>query len=514
MEIALIEAAQSEGIHKSALDELFPRVSELPFDSARKRMTTVHRLAVPGDAACEALFNALYNSPARSPFLAVTKGAMEGLLSISGSIWNHGESEPLTLDRRKELLTALDRLASGGARVLGIAFRGLDEVPLRHGEVEDRLTIIGMVAMVDPARPEVPPAIEVCRTAGIRPIMVTGDYPLTSRYVAAEIGMAATDAKTLTGEQLGRLSETDLDAAVRDVSVFARVSPENKLAIVEALQRVGQVVAMTGDGVNDAPALMRADIGVAMGSSGTDVAREAATIVLQDDNFATIVAAVEEGRTIYNNLRKFTRYMLASNSGELWVMLFAPLLGMPLPLQPLQILWMNLVTDGLPALALAVEPAERDTMRRPPRRPSEGLLGGGTGWWILLIGLLLGAIALGGGYEFWRAGSAKWQTILFTSLTLSQIALALASRSERESLFRQGLFTNKSLLGACGLSFVLQMGALYLPAGQTLLHTLPLTGMELMLCLALSTFVLGVVEIQKWFDGGSAMTSGVYHPTA
>lgn len=501
MEVALIEAAQGEGINKQALDELLPRISELPFDSDRRRMTTIHRVAVPDGEVSEALLKVFYESSGCAPYLAVTKGAMESLLGISDTVWGHGELEPLTPPRREKLLTALDRLASGGARVLGVAFRGLAEITSRHGEIENGLTIIGMVALVDPARPEVPRAIEVCRTAGIRPIMITGDYPLTSRYVAAEVGLATSDAKTLTGEQLAHLSESELDTAVRDISVFARVTPENKLAIVDALKRGGHIVAMTGDGVNDAPALMRADIGVAMGSSGTDVAREAATIVLQDDNFATIVAAVEEGRTIYDNLRKFTRYMLASNSGEMWVMLCAPAFGLPLPLQPLQILWMNLMTDGLPALALSVEPAERDTMQRPPRRPTEGLLGGGTGLWILLIGLLLGLVALLAGYGFWRAGSTKWQTILFSSLTLSQISLALAARSERESLFRQGLFTNKSLLGACGLTLLLQLAAVFLPTGQALLHTVPLSGAELALCLALSTIVFGAAEITKWCAG-------------
>jgi Ca2+-transporting ATPase len=327
---------------------------------------------------------------------------------------------------------------------------------------------------VDPARPEVPEAIEVCRTAGIRPIMITGDHPLTSRYVAEQIGLAS-GAKVLVGEEVACLAAAQLDTAVREVSVFARVTPEHKLSIVEALQRQGQVVAMTGDGVNDAPALKRANIGVAMGGSGTDVAREAATLVLQDDNFATIVAAVEEGRIIYANLRKFTRYMLASNSGEVWVMLLAPLLGLPLPLLPLQILWMNLVTDGLPALALAVEPAERDTMRRPPRRPDEGLLSGGAGMWVLLMGGLLGLVALAGGYGFWTTNHDGWQTILFTTLTLSQICLALAARSERESLFRMGLFSNKAMLGAAILTVLLQLAVVYLPVGQALFHTVPLS---------------------------------------
>lgn len=491
MEVALIQAARDAGIGQELLHERFPRVSELPFDSTRKRMTTIHRVT----DAVEPVIGGL---PLQAPFLAVTKGALEGLLSLSDSIWIDGKIEPLCGQRRDEIFAAFDRLASSGARVLGVAFRGLADPEPRLEEAEAGLTIAGMVALADPARPEVPAAIETCRAAGIRPIMITGDHPLTSRYVAAEIGLAAADTRTLTGVQLAALSPESLDAAVRDVSVFARVTPENKLAIVEALQRNGDVVAMTGDGVNDAPALMRADIGVAMGGSGTDVAREAGTIVLQDDNFATIVAAVEEGRTIYDNIRKFTRYLLACNSGELLTMLLAPAFGLPLPLQPIQILWMNLVTDGLPALALSVEPAGHDTMRRPPRRPSESILGASTGWWVLRIGLLLSLVSLVTGSAFLVAGKA-WQTALFTTLTLSQVFLALAARSEREPIFSLGFFTNKAILGAFALTVLLQLGVIYLPAAREFLHTEPLSAAELSICIAMSAVAFVAAEIGKWW---------------
>jgi Ca2+-transporting ATPase len=498
MEVALVEAARNAGLEKSELDRLFPRVTEVPFDSNRKRMTTVHRLTAAADGASAGLFNPLFESRSHQPYASITKGAAEGLLTVCSTVWSEGELKPLTAHRTGEIRDAMDRLAGGGVRVLGIAVRLLHAIEPDADKIERELIFLGLVGLVDPARPEVPGAIEVCRAAGIRPIMITGDYPLTSRYVAEQIGMAV-GARVRTGEELARLSEPQLDAAVREGSVFARVTPEHKLLIVEALQRQGQIVAMTGDGVNDAPALKRANIGVAMGGSGTDVAREAAMLVLQDDNFATIVAAAEEGRIIYDNLRKFTRYILASNSGEVWVMLLGPLLGLPLPLLPLQILWMNLVTDGLPALALAVEPAERDTMRRPPRRPDEGLLSGGVGLWILSIGGLLGLVALAGGYGLWRINHATWQTLLFTTLTLSQICLAFAARSERESLFRMSPFSNKALLGAAVLTVLLQLAVVYMPAGQALFHTVPLSIKELALSLVLSTIVFWAVEAQKWF---------------
>ena len=280
--------------------------------------------------------------------------------------------------------------------------------------------------------------------------------------------------------------------------VYARVSPEHKLKIVEALQRRGHIVAMTGDGVNDAPALKKADIGVAMGITGTDVAKEAADMVLLDDNFATIVAAVEEGRVIYDNVRKFIKYILATNSGEIWLMLAAPLLGMPLPLLPLQILWMNLVTDGLPALALGVEPPEPDTMRRPPYRPNESIFSRGLGRHVIWVGLLMGILSLGPGYWYWRAGDPNWQTLLFTTLTLSQMAHVMAIRSDRHSLFQIGLMSNKPLLGAVSLTVVLQLALVYVPFLRVFFKTNPLPLPDLALTIALSAIVFAAVEIEKW----------------
>jgi Ca2+-transporting ATPase len=289
-----------------------------------------------------------------------------------------------------------------------------------------------------------------------------------------------------------------LDTVVEEVSVYARVSPEHKLKIVQALQDQGHIVAMTGDGVNDAPALKKADIGVAMGITGTDVSKEAADMVLLDDNFATIVAAVEEGRVIYDNIRKFIRYTLTSNAGEIWVMLLAPFLGMPLPLLPLQILWINLVTDGLPGLALTVEPAERGTMRRSPYHPQENIFRRGMSRDILWIGLLMGLVSLGLGYWAWTTGRPSWQTMVFTTLTLSQMGNAIAVRSERDSLFRIGLFSNKPLLGAVLLTFILQLAVVYVPFLQGVFKTVALPPGDLAISLLLSTVVFWGVELKKW----------------
>jgi Ca2+-transporting ATPase len=295
------------------------------------------------------------------------------------------------------------------------------------------------------------------------------------------------------------MSIEELEAVVGNVEVYARVSPEHKLIIVTALQDQGAVVAMTGDGVNDAPALKKADIGVAMGMTGTDVSKEAADMVLLDDNFATIVAAVEEGRVIYDNIRKFIKYILSSNIGELLVMLAGPLLGMPLPLLPLQILWINLVTDGLPGLALAVEPAERGTMSRPPFHPGESVFSRGIGRQIIWLGVLLGLVSLLTGYLEWDLDpNGPWQTMVFTTLTLAQLGNALGSRSSRESLFRLGLMTNRAMLGAVLLTFLLQLAVVYLPPLQRIFETMPLNPGQLALAFVLSTIVFWASEAEKW----------------
>ena len=387
---ALVVAAAQLGMLKPELESRWPRIAEIPFTSERKRMTTIHRVEV---------FPNQTDAPWRdAPYVAFGKGAVDSLLDITTHVWSGDRAIPLTDELRQRMLAANDSLAQDGQRVLGIVFRPLSMLPENAEEdvLEREVTFIGLVGMIDPPRQEVKEAVQTCKTAGIRPVMITGDHRLTALNIARELGIA-DDGHAMTGQDLAQLSVDELDHFVEDVPVYARVSPEHKLKIIRALQDQGHIVAMTGDGVNDAPALKKADIGVAMGITGTDVSKEAADMVLLDDNFATIVAAVSEGRVIYDNIRKFIKYTLTSNSDEIWVMLLAPFLGMPLPLLPLQILWINLMTDGLPGLALTQEPAERDTMRRPPHHPQENIFAGGMLRHILWVGLLMGLVSLGVG---------------------------------------------------------------------------------------------------------------------
>ena len=499
-ESALLTAAARYGLRKPRLDELFPRIAEAPFSSERKRMTTFHeRLQPAQNGAVEARLISLFSSDSQ-PLVAFTKGATESLLEVCNRVWADTGVQPLTPDWRRRIEGADDRLAGDGLRVLGVAFQTLPALPA-EGEMEaleKDLTFVGLVAMIDPARPEAKEAVAISRTAGVRPVMITGDHPQTALHIARELDIAR-DNSVLSGQELERMSVEELEARVEDVAVYARVSPEHKLNIVQALQKRGHIVAMTGDGVNDAPALKRADIGVAMGITGTDVSKEASDMVILDDNFATIVRAIEQGRVIYDNVRKFIKYTLTSNAGEIYVMLFGPLLGMPLPLTALQILWINLVTDGLPGLALAVEPAERGTMRRPPYPPSQSIFARGMSRYILWVGLLMGLVSLALGYWAWITGRPAWQTMVFTTLTLSQMGNVLAVRSDDESLFKIGLFTNMPLLGAVALTFALQLAVIYWRPLQEIFRTQALTAFELGLCLALSMIVFWAVEIEKWF---------------
>ncbi|MEM8863912.1 MAG: HAD-IC family P-type ATPase, partial [Planctomycetota bacterium] len=365
-EVALVTAAARCGLSKSALLEEFPLVEELAFDSVRKRMTTIHRMEAGSRQT-------LLSSDAQA--VAFMKGATDQVVNAcSERLW-HGQRQPLDDAVRLHIASLHDQLAAEGKRVLAVACRQLAKLPATFvaEEIEQGMTLLGLVAIADPARQEAADAVTRCQAAGIRPVMITGDHPLTALSIAEQVGIGHADA-TLSGSQLATLSDDELRQRVGNVSVYARVEPNDKLRIVEALQQIGEVVAMTGDGVNDAPALKKAHIGVAMGVTGADVSKEASDMVLLDDNFATIVNAVEQGRIVYDNIRKFVRYTMSSNAGEVVVMIVGPLMGMPLPLLPLQILWINLVTDGLPGLALAVEPAERDTMQRPPRQTKEPII--------------------------------------------------------------------------------------------------------------------------------------------
>jgi Ca2+-transporting ATPase len=490
---ALVVAAAQLGMLKADLEIRWPRVAEVPFTSERKRMTTVHQVKVLPDQT---------DAPWRdAPYVAFGKGSVDGLLEITTQVWAGDQAVPLTDELHQRILKTNDSLAQDGRRVLGVVFRPLDLMPEKVDEkaLEQDVTFIGLIGMIDPPRPEVKEAVQTCKSAGIRPIMITGDHPLTAQSIAKELGILNENGCVITGHELENLPDNQLDDLVDTTSVYARVSPEHKLRIVQALQQNGHIVAMTGDGVNDAPALKKADIGVAMGITGTDVSKEAADMVLLDDNFATIVAAVKEGRTIYDNIRKFIKYTMASNAGEIWVMLLAPFLGMPLPLLPLQILWVNLVTDGLPGLALSIEPSEPGTMHRKPFHPNENIFGRGMGRHILWVGLLMGLVSLSLGYWAWSTGHANWQTMVFTTLTLSQMGNALAVRSGRESIFKLGLFSNSALLGAVLLTFGLQMAVIYLPVLQNIFKTAALSPVDLMISLVLSTVVFWGVELEKWF---------------
>jgi Ca2+-transporting ATPase len=498
---ALLVAAARMGLRKDKLEATFPRVAEVPFDSQRKRMTTAHEFP-QSEAQISPAFEEVWNWSGwlgEFPYVIFAKGAVDSLLDVSERVWVDDHAEDLTKSWCDRILAANNNLAQQGVRVLGVACRSLEQLPEESSEttLERDLIFVGIMGMIDPARPEVKDAVQTCKSAGMRPVMITGDHPLTARYIAKELGIA-TDGRILTGQDLSQMSESDLEEVVSEVNVYARVSPEHKLNIVQALQDRGQIVAMTGDGVNDAPALKTADIGVAMGITGTDVAKEASDMVLLDDNFATIVEAVEEGRTIYDNIRKFFRYTMTSNMGEIWVMLIAPFLGMPLPLLPLQILWINLVTDGLPGLALGVEPSERDIMRRPPYDPGENFFARGMGWQILWIGVLMGLVSLGFGYWLWSIGHPQWQTMVFTTLTLSQMGNALAIRSHKDSLFSIGLLSNKPLLGAVLLTLVGQIAVIYVPFLQEFFKTGGLSLPDLGLSLVLSTVVFWAVELSKW----------------
>lgn len=496
-ETALVEASGRFGVWKDELEHALPRVAEVPFDSVRKRMTTVHRM--PSDRRVELI---------EAPYVAFTKGAVDSILHVASHAWTDDGAVALTQSIRASILAADARLASEGARVLGLAYRPLTDASVEA--VEQELVFLGMFGLVDPPRDDARQSVAACVKAGIRPIMITGDHPLTAQHIARDLAFPGQTA--LAGAELDQLSPAQLADRAASTSVFARVSPTNKLSIVAALQQRGEIVAMTGDGVNDAPALKQADIGIAMGMIGTDVAREAADMVLLDDRFATIVAAVEEGRAIYDNIRKFLRYLLSTNAGELWLMLLGPFLGLPLPLLPLQILWINLVTDGFPALALAVEPAERGVMRRPPRRPSESLLDRTMAFEVLWVGLLLATVAMVVGVVAYRIGNPDWQTMVFTTIALTQMGQALAVRSERESVFRLGLLSNPPMLAAVLLTVAVQLLVVYVPALQAIFGTRPLELSELIICLVVSTTLFWAMELKKLVQRQHEQPSSIVHP--
>jgi Ca2+-transporting ATPase len=476
-EVALYRAAAEAGYDRPTLEAAAPRRAELPFDAERKRMTTFH--------------------PHAGRFVAYTKGAPEAVLPRCVDALAADGVHPLD---GAALHARAEAMAAEGQRVLAVARRDWPALPATPDAdaTERSLTLLGLVGLIDPPRPEAAAAVRACQSAGIMPVMITGDHPATARAIARRVGILDRDAGALlTGPELAALSEPELAARAAQIRVYARVDPSQKIRIVEALQERGAFVAMTGDGVNDAPALQRADIGVAMGKGGTDVAREASSLVLLDDNFTTIVGAVREGRRIYDNIRKVVKYIMTGNAAEIWTIFLAPFLGLPIPLLPIHILWINLVTDGLPALAMAAEPAEADIMARPPRSPREGLFAGRMWQHMLWVGLLIAGVSILAQAYAIRIGSAHWQTMVFTVLTLSQMAQVLAIRSERASLFRQGLLSNAPLLAAVVITFVLQLAIIYAPPLNAFFHTAPLSAGELALCLALSATVFVAIEVEK-----------------
>jgi Ca2+-transporting ATPase len=477
-ELALFEAAHKAGFDKAALEQEKPRLAAIPFDSKRKQMTTLHQ------------------SP--EGVIAYIKGAPEQVLAqCSKAVMD--DDAPVIYEPEAVLAEAA-QLANEGYRVLALAKREFTVLPdpLIPEKTEQDLTFLGLVALIDPPRPEVPQAVADCLTAGITPVIITGDHPGTAMAVARRLGITDNDKTVLTGNELAEMSDDAFARVVESVRVYARVSPEQKLRIVKALQTNGEFVAMTGDGVNDAPALKRAGIGVAMGQKGTDVAREAADMVLLDDDFSTIVRAIQAGRRTFDNIRKFIKDTMSSNSGEIWTLFLAPFLGLPIPLLPIHILWINLVTDGLPGLSFTAEPAEPDIMHRAPRPPEESIFAHGMWQHIVWVGLFVGGTSIASLAWAVSRGVEYWQTVVFTVLTVSQLFHSLAVRSERISLFRIGLFSNLPMLGAVILTLLLQMGVIYVPALNTIFHTQPLPMFDLAVCLVLSSLVLVAVEIEKW----------------
>ena len=499
---ALLVAARKCGLSSDALDARLPRVGEVPFSSERKLMSTMHRDAQQQDRG-----------------VVFTKGAPDVLLTRCTRELVGEERRPLTPDRRAAILETNDALAGQALRTLGVAGRWLTgEALAEHSahpdeRVEHDLVFAGLIGIIDPPRPEARDAVARATHAGIRPIMITGDHPRTASVIARELGIS-TDGRTTTGAELEQLSPDALSRMVASVSVYARVDPEHKLRIVDALKRSGAVVAMTGDGVNDAPALKKADIGVAMGITGTDVSKEAADMVLSDDNFASIVAAIEEGRAIFANIRKFLRYLLSSNIGEVMTMFFGVLLArqigleigggaIVLPLLATQILWINLVTDGLPALALGVDPADDGLMERPPRPVGERVITPAMWRGIIFVGVIMAAgtlfvldASLPGGFVDGTGDLRYAQTMAFTTLMLFQIFNVFNARSDDQSVFVH-LFTNRWLWAAAAVSVVLQFVVVYVPFLQNAFGTAPLSARDWLFSVAVASSVLWLREASK-----------------
>lgn len=463
-EVALMEVAKEHNISPATL----PRVAEIAFDSGRKLMTTFHT----------------YNNR----FISFTKGAPDVIMERCDNL------------DKAPVLQQVNRMAANGHRVLGFAYRYWDAVPTKPNseEHESGLQFLGLAGIIDPPREEVFDAVKQCKSAGIIPVMITGDHPITAKTIAERIGIL-NDAEdvVLTGQQLAGLSDTEFESQVEKIKVYARVSPEQKLQIVKKLQKKGHFVAMTGDGVNDAPSLKKANIGIAMGITGTDVSKEAAHMILLDDNFSTIVKAVKEGRRIYDNILKFIKFLMTTNSSEILVLLLGPLIGLPVALLPIHILWINLVSDGMPAIALSFEKAEKDVMNRPPRPPQQSVFADGRGLHMLWVGMLMAGIALC--LQAWSIrNELHWQTMVFNFLCLAQFAHVLAIRSGKDSFFQVGLFSNKLMIIGIMISLALQVIITFVPFFQPIFETEALTLSEFIIVAACASLIFFAVEIEKF----------------
>lgn len=509
---SLIVAAAKAGFSQNDWSYRLPRVGEFPFSSERKRMSVVVNTqpVSNGKTSGAMLTGSLpFTGLANAPFLLCCKGSPELVLERCDQIQTNGATQPLTAAQTQQILEQNNQLASRGLRVLGVAYKPLTAQPPEGTEetTEQHLIWLGLISMLDAPRPEVREAVSRCRTAGIRPVMITGDHQLTACAIAEDLGIAKPGDEVLTGRDLEKFDPREFQQHVDRVSIYARVAPEHKLRIVQALQRQKQLVAMTGDGVNDAPALKQADIGIAMGITGTDVSKEASDMVLLDDNFATIVSAVEEGRVVYTNIRRFIKYILGSNIGEVLTIAASPLLlgAAGVPLSPLQILWMNLVTDGLPALALAVEPAEPNVMSRPPHNPSESIFARGLGWYMVRIGIVLAVIAIAlmtWSYQYTQTTDGdpnRWKTMVFTTLCLAQMGHAMAIRSNTRLTIELNPFSNPFLLIAVGLTTLLQFMLVYVPPLRDFFGTHFLSATELGICIGASLLMFVWVELEKLF---------------
>lgn len=467
-EVAAVQYACSQQNNLQNALTHYTRMEEIPFDSDRKMMTTVHEFG--------------------AQLLVISKGAVESILQQCNGI------------NINAVLSKADAIAENGMRTLAYAFKliGRDQLKKDTQTLEQNLTLIGLIGMIDPPRTEVFGAVKECKAAGIIPVMITGDHPKTAVAIARELGILSDGEDVITGVELSRMSVEELTQKVNRTRVYARVSAEQKLIIVKALQAQGNFVAMTGDGVNDAPSLKMANIGVAMGITGTDVSKQASDMILLDDNFTTIVRAVREGRRIFDNIRKFIKYIMTGNVGEIWTILLAPLVGLPMPLLPIHILWINLISDGLPSIALAYEPAESDIMKRPPQKPNINIFSGGVGIHILWVGFTIGLICLIIQYLSIRYEIVHWQTLVFTTLSLCQLAHAMAVRSSNSFVYIHGLFRNPVLVGTILLTVALQLALIYVPWLQDIFSTAPLTLVELSVCVGAAALVFHLVELEKW----------------